>query len=152
MPWAATDRRLVLVDIENIVGGSDATADDVRWALDALRGAIGLTGNDIWRVACGRRLLTRATGALPQPVLLGIGPDGADLKLLEQMHPDLVVGQFRSVALASADARAFTGAVATLARAGVPTDLYIGAGHLGHALAGVARNITDIGSLRQRAA
>jgi len=151
-PWVAIDRRLVLVDIENLVGGSGASADRVAQALRALHIAIGGTDADIWRVACGRRLLATAMSVLPQPVLLGAGIDGADQRLLEQMHPHVVAGHYASVALASADTAAFAGAVESLAAAGVPTDLYIGAGHLGHALARVARSITDIGALKRHAA
>lgn len=146
-PWVAVDRRLVLVDIENLVGGSGASALRVAQALARLRIVIDGTDADIWHVACGRRLLSTAMSVLPQPVLLGTGIDGADQRLLERMHPQLVAGHYASVALASADTAAFAGAVTMLAEAGVPTDLYIGAGHLGHALARVARSITDIGPL-----
>jgi len=150
--WVKTDRRLVLIDIENIVGGSEATAAEVAEALEALRDTIGTGEHDVWLIACGPSLLATAMSVLPKNVLMGRGIDGADLRLVEHMDPAAVAGRFRSVALASADTQAFRAAVALLAEAGVPTDLYIGAGHLGHALARIARSITEVRPRRSHAA
>lgn len=138
------NRRLVLVDIENLVGGSGATAAEVERALAHLRHAVGSCADDVWVVACGPTLLATATHVFRSRVLLGRGVNGADDQLVQYMHPEHVVGRYTSVALASADAKAFAAPVERLAGAGVPTDLYIGSGYLGHALAATARSINSI--------
>ncbi|MEY4174936.1 MAG: hypothetical protein RI900_2101 [Actinomycetota bacterium] len=150
--WAPTQRRLVLVDIENIVGGSHSTEADVERALQRLRRAIGIRTDDVWITACGPTLLTTAMGLFHSRVLLGRGLDGADRQLVEYLRPDQVVHRYAAVALASADGRAFAEPVARLAAAGVPTDIYVGSGQPGHALARAARSITAIHSLDHVAA
>lgn len=150
--WAPVQRRLVLIDIENIAGGSHSTEAEVERALQRLRRAIGIRHDDVWITACGPTLLTTAMGLFRSRVLLGRGVDGADRQLIECLRPDQVVNRFAAVALASADARAFAEPVRQLAAAGVPTDIYVGAGQPGHALARAARSITAIHSLDHFAA
>ena len=137
-------RRLVVVDIENAVGGADASADDVRHALAVIHDMVGHGEGDVWVVGCGPTLLTTAMGVLPRSVLLGRGIDGADNRLLEHLSPERVVGSFSSVVLVSGDGRAFTQPVTVLRRAGVPTDLIVGKGGLGGMLRGAARQVVSL--------
>ena len=137
-------RRLVVVDIENAVGGADASADDVRHALTVIRDMVGHGKGDVWVVGCGPTLLTTAMGVLPRNVLLGRGVDGADNRLLEHLSPERVVGSFSSIVLVSGDGRAFTQPVTALRRAGVPTDLIVGKGGLGGMLRAAARQVVSL--------
>ena len=137
-------RRLVVVDIENAVGGADASADDVRHALAVIHEMVGHGEGDVWVVGCGPTLLTTAMGVLPRSVLLGRGLDGADNRLLEHLSPERVVGSYSSVVLVSGDGRAFAQPVTALRRAGVPTDLVVGTGGLGGMLRAAARRVVAI--------
>lgn len=143
-PWVPAHRRLVLVDIENVVGGSGRSAADVGRALHDLRHAVGRTEHDVWVTACGPTLCATAMCALSGRVLLGHGVDGADQCLLEHLAVDRVRGRFASVALASGDAQAFAHPVARLAAAGIPTDVFIGSGCIGASLYRVARSVNPI--------
>ncbi|MFM7253444.1 MAG: hypothetical protein ACKO27_10320 [Ilumatobacteraceae bacterium] len=142
----ATSRRLVIVDIENAVGGAEASADDVRTALAVIHQIVGRCDGDVWVVGCGPTLLTTAMGVLPRNVLLGRGVDGADNRLLEHLAPERVVGSFSSVVLVSGDGRAFAQPVTALRRAGVPTDLVVGRGGLGGTLRAAARQVLALES------
>lgn len=139
-------RRLVLVDIENLLGGSGATASQVVQALGCLRASLGDTSHDVLKVACGPSMLTTAMGVLGNNVLLRRGVDGADRRLVEVIE-DEPLGLFSSVALASGDAVAFAEPVRRLADQGVPTDVYVGRGGLGTSLRLAARSVTRLGRL-----
>ncbi|MEY4338533.1 MAG: hypothetical protein RLZ14_383 [Actinomycetota bacterium] len=143
-PWVPAQRRLVLVDIENVVGGSSRSACEVERALHDLQRAVGHTEHDVWVTACGPALCATAMCAFSSRVLLGRGIDGADQCLLEQLSVERVRGRFASVALASGDARAFAQPVARLAAAGIPTDVFIGSGYIGASLYRVARSVNHI--------
>ena len=144
-PWVPVGRRLVLIDLENLVGGSGATLETVRDALAALAVAVGRRADDVRVVASGSTLITTSMCLLSGTrVSLGRGKDGADLRLLDDLEPAHVVGRFDSVVLVSADGVAFADRVATLARLGVPTDVVIGAGPCSHRLARSARSVRSV--------
>jgi hypothetical protein len=143
--WVPLGRRLVLVDIENLVGGSGITAASVSNALDSLRTAIGQSDHDVWTTACGPTLLSTAMSVFSTGVLLGWGENGADNRLLEFLEPDVVVGRYSSVVLASGDSAAFAAPVRELAALGVPTDVYLGAGYIGADLYRAARSVIATG-------
>lgn len=140
--WVPTARRLVLVDIENVVGGAGGSAGLVSTALHNLRRAIKPSDRDVWVTACGPTLLTEAMGVFTSRVLLGRGENGADNRQLEYLEPDAVVGRYSSVVLVSGDSVAFAVPVRELARLGVPTDVYLGAGFIGADLYRAARSVT----------
>jgi|GEM_PF-3168730 len=144
-PWVPAGRRLVLIDLENLVGGSAASLETVREALAALDVAVGRTSHDVRVVASGSTLLTTAMTLLSGTrVSLGRGIDGADRRLLDELDAAHVVGRFDSVVLVSADGAAFADRVATLARLGVPTEVVIGAGRCSHRLARAARSVRSV--------
>jgi hypothetical protein len=140
-----TDRRLVLIDIENLVGPSHRSTHQVQRVFHRLYNTLGDTTGDTVVTATGRKLLREATAAFPTRVVIGHGIDGADLRLLEEMVPDRVAGRYRSVVLASGDTAAFAPAVAGLNAVGVPTDVVLGAGRAGAALHRLARSVTALG-------
>lgn len=136
-------RRLILVDLENLLGGSAAGASQVRDILHRLREAVGVTERDVMKIACGPRLLTSAMTALGNGVLLGRGVDGADRRLVDVLESE-PTGRFASVVLASGDAAAFAEPIRRLAERGTPTDVWVGRGHLGSALRLIARSVTHL--------
>ncbi len=144
--WVPAGRRLVLVDVENLVGGSLATASRVADALDRLGRAVGRSADDVWVTACGPTLLNTAMGKFTGRVLLGRGEDGADQRLLEHLEPAVVVGRYSSVVLASGDSAAFAAPVRELATHGVPTDVYVGRGFVGADLYRAARSVITNGT------
>lgn len=137
-------RRLILVDIENLVGPANRTTSQVRNVFDRLADTVRYTSADTVITATGRKLLAEATGAFPTRVVIGHGIDGADLRLLEEMVPSRVADRYESVVLASGDTAAFAPAVAGLNAVGVPTDVVLGAGKAGYALRRIARSVTSL--------
>lgn len=140
------DRRLVLVDIENVIGGSERTADQVAGGLRSVRTTVGERNCDVWVVGCGVHLVGVATSVLPTRVALGRGLDGADRALLGYLELDEVIGRYASVVLASGDAKAFATPIRALAAVGVPTDVVIGEGLIGADLYTAARSVTRVQS------
>jgi hypothetical protein len=141
LTWVPANRRLVLIDLENLVGGSDQELEQVVIALDHLKASLELTVNDIVVYASGSKLFNTAISVLPSNTLLGRGIDGADRRLLERLSPDDIIGRFASVALVSGDSAAFARPVQRLAAAGVPTDVYLGSGFIGADLYKAARSV-----------
>lgn len=141
MDWVPIGRRLILVDIENLVGGSHITADIVTDAFEQLRSALGPSPHDVWTTACGPTLLAAAMSVFPSRVLLGRGKDGADHRLVDCLHPGDIIGRYESIVLASGDAVAFAEPVRQLAARGVPTDVFVGAGFIGADLYRAARSV-----------
>jgi hypothetical protein len=143
--WVPAGRRLVIVDLENLVGGSAASLETVREALAALDVAIGRDTHDVRVVASGSTLLTTAMSLLASTrVSLGRGVDGADRRLLDELDPARVVGRYDSVVLVSADGAAFADRVTVLSRLGVPTDVVVGAGACSRRLAAAARTVRSV--------
>lgn len=142
--WVPAGRRLVVVDIENVVGGSQAGSAMVATALRFVDDIVGRTGDDVRYVACGVALLATANDVLPGGTLVGRGIDGADKRLLELLDPASVVGRFDAVALVSGDGKAFADAVEALRAAGVPTDLYGPVGQTSGRLQRAARSVTPL--------
>ena len=96
-------RRLVLVDIENVVGGECSTEARARWAQRRLADEIGDLSVDLVVVA------TDASGLInvgwewaTARRLIGYGKDGADRALLEVLGEN-VDRRFAQVVLASGD-------------------------------------------------
>lgn len=142
--WVPAGRRLVLIDIENVVGGSDACVEDVAAAMVAIHRIVRPTVHDVLVVACGPRLLGAAMTAIGPSVRLGRGVDGADARLIEAMDPDAVRTRYSSVVLVSGDSAAFAEPVRRLAAAGVPTDVVTGAGRVGAELYLAARSSVGV--------
>ena len=142
VPRRSPDRRsIVAVDLENLVGGSDAPLERVASELEQLHRVV--PGPHHWVVAVGPTMLTTAMPVLGRHrVLLGRGNDGADRRLVEVLQPDEVVGRYAAVVLVSGDGRAFTEVVRQLAAEGVPTDVVAPADQIGHSLRASARSFT----------
>ncbi|RHW27228.1 NYN domain-containing protein [Nocardioides immobilis] len=111
-------RRLVLIDIENVVGGlvcSETSADAARRAIDR---AIGTDCDDHVVVATCHKGYPYVAWCWPTARrLVRSGRDGADLELLGVLDED-VASRFEHVVLVSGDG-IFTDAVTELGRRGV---------------------------------
>lgn len=145
--WAPTDRRLVVVDIENIAGSSAASPAQVAEAMRVIDRVVGHHEPDVWVYATGVRLLRSAMRVLPATgLLVGDGVDGADRRLVETLDPEAVVGRYAEVVLASGDGRAFIEPIVALRRRGVPTDVVSRVDSTSHALRAAARRWVPLAS------
>lgn len=114
------NRRIVLVDIENIVGGSAAVHDHVVWAKKTVEAPISLRPGDLVVVGVGPSgLVDVGTTWTGVRVVMGRGVDGADLALLDVLAEN-IADRFAEVVLVSGDG-IFANEVATLAVQGVRT-------------------------------
>lgn len=122
-------RRLVLVDIENIVGGAVLTTEDALAARHRLEATGCIASED--QVVIGVShigLLNSGLAWVGARMCCRSGPDGADLVLLDVVRHENVAERFDEVVLASGDG-IFADMVAKLAGAGVRTTVIAPAGH-----------------------
>ena len=125
------DRRLHVIDIENLVGGGTLTEPRLRAWSDAY------TALDLYRcgdhVAIGVDVTGAAVvmGALRSPrVVLGRGPDGADRALLRVLHDELDPARsYSELVLGSGDG-IFADEVGRLTGRGLPVTLVARPGSL----------------------
>lgn len=102
---ATIHRRIVLVDIENIVGGGVSLPGEVHGAQAAIAAAIGPRDHDHVVVACGR-FSVDVVGfewAGPHRLVFRGGSNGADLELLDILETERVGDRFDEVVVVSGD-------------------------------------------------
>lgn len=116
-------RRLILIDIENFNGSSIQSPAQAKWCKKMLTVWLGLKEGEIVVIASDKGGILDVNAGWKGPRLLaGIGADGADHRLIEEiMHMNL--GQFDEIALVSGDG-IFAEPVAHAAELGVPTKVY----------------------------
>jgi hypothetical protein len=114
-------RRLVVVDVENAVGGPNIERDQIVWTKQALIDLVGLQASDHVVAACSH------VGAVEVGVswssarqLVRSGPNGADLALLDVLIQESIASRFTEMVLVSGDG-IFADIVAELAAQGVHT-------------------------------
>jgi hypothetical protein len=117
--WFPSQRRLVLVDIENIAGGATRSAGQAIWATAVVREALKLDDADHVVVGISHSSLLEAGLAWPG-IRLAVrsGPDGADRALLRVIDDENVSSRFNEVVIVSGDG-IFSDAVASLGKNGV---------------------------------
>ncbi len=144
-------RRLVLIDIENVVGGlvrSEATAEHAR---GSIRQAIGAQPMDQVVVATCHKGYPYVAWCWPTALRrVRSGADGADLELLEILDHD-VAGHFQHVVLVSGDG-IFTDAVTELGRRGVEVTVAARRGHLSNRLRLAATEVVYLNGIWEGAA
>lgn len=112
-------RRLVLVDIENVVGGAVHSADEAHWARQEVESMIGLQELDQVIVGTSHIGLFSAHAAWPNSrLVVRSGENGADLALLEVMESENIHQRFEELVLISGDG-IFTEEVSRLGGLGV---------------------------------
>ena len=110
-------RQVILVDIENVVGGAVLTTDAATWARTQIENVLELR-NDA-QIVIGTSHIGCMDTALAWPnkqYVVNSGPNGADLALLTEIEA-LRIDRYDSIVLVSGDG-IFTNAVAALARKG----------------------------------
>ncbi|MFI5436752.1 NYN domain-containing protein [Rhodococcus baikonurensis] len=111
-------RRLVLVDIENAIGGAALHVDAVRWAKAHIEEIVELEAGD--QVIIGTShigLLNVGCGWTSPRYVVGSGPDGADHALLAALD-EAIESRFGDVVIVSGDG-IFTEKAAALAARGI---------------------------------
>jgi hypothetical protein len=98
-------RRLVLIDIENVVGGGVCMPSQVHAAQAAISSAIGACVGDLIVVSCGR-FSVGVVGfewAGPHRLVFREGANGADLEILDILESERVSERFTDLVLVSGD-------------------------------------------------
>lgn len=112
-------RRLVLVDLENVVGGAHMTVEQAGCAQQLISDALCLTSKEQVIVGIGPTALLSAGICWPgSRTVMGRGQDGADLALLDVLSAERVEERFDEVVLVSGDG-IFSEAVAALGAHGI---------------------------------
>lgn len=140
---ARNGRRLVLVDIENLIGGAVLTADQVHWARAQVASVIALDDTD--QVVIGTSHIGVASVGFEWPnqrYVVESGDNGADLKLLEVLAENLD-RKYGEIVLVSGDG-IFTDSVAALAAAGLRVHLVAVSGTISRRLQMAATTITEL--------
>lgn len=101
----ARNRRLILVDIENIVGGGISMAAQVRGAQTAIDAVVGRRADDQLVLACGRFSvdIVGFEWVGTHRLRFRSGVNGADLELLDVLETEHVGQRFAEVVLVSGD-------------------------------------------------
>lgn len=118
-----TPRRLILVDIENFNGLPVQSVAQAKWCKRMLTTWLDIQEGEIVIIATDQSNIFNVNAGWKGPrLLVGIGPDGADRRLVEEiLHMN--VGQFDEIALVSGDG-IFADPVARAADQGIPTTVY----------------------------
>lgn len=124
-----SSRRLVLVDIENVVGGLVMAECQAEHARRSIQDAVGTHPMDQVVVATCHKGYQHVAWTWPTARrLVRSGENGADLELLDVLDED-VADHFERVVLVSGDG-IFTDAVTELERRGVRVTVAARRGHL----------------------
>ena len=116
-------RRLILVDIENFNGQPIQSPEQAEWCKEMLTPWLNIKEDEITIIAADKSgILDVNVGWNGPRLLMGMGPDGADRRLIEEIEY-MNLGQFDEIALVSGDG-AFANPVAHAAARGVPTTVY----------------------------
>lgn len=125
----ANRRRLIAVDIENIVGGAVLSSAAAMSARNEIEARLGICDDEIVVVGTSHIGALNTKGAWGSArVVWGSGPDGADLALLREMDADWIADRFEELVLVSGD-NIFSDLVYRVAHKGVPVTVVARDGH-----------------------
>lgn len=122
-------RRLVVVDIENVVGGAVLSIEQAVGAHAVIEKVAELSGCE--HVVIGTShvgVVSTGLGWRGPRLVVRSGEDGADLALLEVLTEERVDERFDEVVLVSGDG-IFAAAIAALAAEGLDVTVFAPAGH-----------------------
>lgn len=137
---ALRGRRLVIVDIENVVGGAVLTTEQAVGAHLSIQEVAALNGSE--QVVIGTShvgLVSTGIGWRGPRLVVRSGENGADLALLDVLTEERIEERFDEVVLVSGDG-IFTEAVAALGAAGVDVMVVAPLGHCSKRLRVAARH------------
>jgi len=127
-------RRIVVVDIENINGGTVRSEEAAGAAWRDVAATIGLAADEQVVVGVGPSSLLAAAASYPQArFVMGRGLDGADHALLHVLFDERIADRFDEVVIASGDG-IFAEAAARLASDGAHVTVVARYGHLSNRL------------------
>ncbi len=133
-------RRLIAIDIENMVGGACVHRHQVDWVKSTLNGMLTLGSPDHVVVGLSHIGLLNVGSNWPRiRYVVRSGRDGADLALLDVLNEDVNV-RFDQVVIASGDG-VFAEIVAHLAGTGVETTVLARPGTLARSLRNAASHV-----------
>jgi len=113
-------RRLILVDIENIIGGIAATKDCAMWGRTIVESLVGLAPHEHVIIGSDAEGFIHVKAAWESArVVVGRGPDAADLALLDVLHHEDVASRYSEILIVSGD-HIFADTVRGFADAGIP--------------------------------
>ncbi len=141
------DRTLVLVDVENIIGGTRFTPADATEARTAVLSASGVPADAhvILATSCDAALVTAGVAWPGARLVWCPGPDGADLALADVVLNEDVASRFDRVVICSGD-----GLFAIVARFLIAQDVAVTVvappGSLSRKLAAAAADVRVIGT------
>ena len=112
-------RRLIVVDIENVVEGAVVTEGLAQWARNIIETAVSIADDEQVVVAMSHVGLLNTSAAWPTARLrVRSGQDGADRELLQVLQTERIAERFDEVVLVSGDG-IFTDVVSRLGGQGV---------------------------------
>ncbi len=145
--WVPEGRKLHLVDVENLCGGSHVSDASVATAMCEYAEAAAPSRNDHVIVACSPQLAIPSHTAVPDArILVGRGFDGADSALVGTAAVTDVARRFDGVVIGSGD-HIFTSMAASLRLMGVPVTVVSRESSLSASLARVATTVVRIPDL-----
>lgn len=134
-------RRIVVMDIENVVGGSVERSVIAQLAWSTVAEAIGLESGEQVVIGVGpSSLLSAGTGCPRARCVMGRGINGADLALIEVLREERIADRFTEVVIVSGDG-AFAEVAAWLGSSGVSVTVVARAGTLSSRLRLAANQI-----------
>ncbi|WP_159619275.1 NYN domain-containing protein [Ruania rhizosphaerae] len=139
-------RALHLIDAENVGGGPNMRADDVRYMWTVYRTNVATTSSDQFWIGSSRRFLRGAIPALSGEgarVLVRDGRDGGESILIDNVDVDHVADRYDRVVIASGDG-AFEGLTLELRARGVHVQVVNGYANLSRALRRAASTVTQL--------
>lgn len=137
-------RRLVVVDIENMVGGAVLSQAQADAAWRGIEQVILLRGDD--HIVIGASHLSALAAGLSRPsarLLVRSGLNGADSVLLEVLDEENVENRFDEVVVISGDG-IFADTIARLGGLGVPVTIVARLGHVARRLRMAAARVALI--------
>lgn len=139
-------RALHLIDAENLGGGPNMTADDVRYMWTVYRTNVPTTASDQFWIGSSKRFLCGAIPALSgggARMLVRDGKDGGESILIDNVDIDHVADRYDRVVIASGDG-AFEGLALQLRARGVHVQVVNGYSDLSRALRRAASIVTQL--------
>lgn len=116
---ALQGRRLVLVDIENVVGGAVVTREMAEWGRSVIEAALSVAeGEQVVIGTCHLGLFNAKSAWSRARVKVRSGENGADMELLDVLTKEDIDRRFDEIVVVSGDG-IFADAVAELAARGV---------------------------------
>lgn len=143
------DRTHHYIDIENLAGNGRLLSQDVVGVRDRFQQAVAPDEMDLFTVGCDSSNAFHVRSAFPGArLVVGRGPDGADLALIEAMQEDMQSGAWSTQVLLGSGDHIFAPILAAMAGEGAITRVVGIEGHTSHRLKLAAHHTTLLPELK----